>query len=124
MTILTVALLSCSIVSAQTRLISGKVTDAKGLAVPGATVKTKTGAGVAADENGNFQINAHTGDVLIISATDFLASSVRVGNGPAVSISLAPKESKLEEVVVTAMGVQRQSRELGYSTSYYLPRHH
>ena len=43
MTIMVVALLSIGVVSAQTRLISGKVTDSKGTPVPGATVKAKSG---------------------------------------------------------------------------------
>lgn len=117
MTMMIVALLSIGVVSAQTRLISGKVTDSKGVAVPGATVKTKNGAAVAADENGNFQINAKTGDVLTITSIDFSTTTARVGNGNTLDVSMVTTESKLEEVVVTAQGVRKRPKELGYSVA-------
>jgi TonB-linked SusC/RagA family outer membrane protein len=115
MTIMIVALLSFSIVSAQTRLISGKVTDSKGAPVPGATVKTKSGAAVAADENGNFQINAQTGDFLTITSIDFGAATVKVGYGSTVDVTMEAKENKLEEVVVTALGIKRTRSSLAYA---------
>ena len=115
MTIMIVSLLSIGVVSAQTRLISGKVTDSKGAPVPGATVKAKSGAAVAADANGNFQINAQTGDVLTITSIDFGLSTAKVGAGSSMTISLFSKENKLEEVVVTAQGIRKKSRDIGYS---------
>ena len=116
-TIMVVALLSIGVVSAQTRLITGKITDSKGAPVPGATVKTKGGAAVAADENGNFQINAKTGDVLTITSIDFETTTTKVGNGNSVDVAMATIESKLEEVVVTAQGVRKRPKELGYSVA-------
>ena len=110
-----VALLSIGVVSAQTRLISGKVTDSKGTPVPGATVKAKSGTAVAADENGNFQINAQTGDVLTVTSIDFGLTTAKVGAGSSISISLYSRENKLEEVVVTAQGIRKKSRDIGYS---------
>ena len=110
-----VALLSIGVVSAQTRLISGKVTDSKGVPVPGATVKAKSGTAVAADENGNFQINAQTGDVLTVTSIDFGLTTAKVGAGSSISISLYSRENKLEEVVVTAQGIRKKSRDIGYS---------
>ena len=115
MTIMVVALLSIGVVSAQTRLISGKVTDSKGTPVPGATVKAKSGTAVAADENGNFQINAQTGDVLTVTSIDFGLTTAKVGAGSSISISLYSRENKLEEVVVTAQGIRKKSRDIGYS---------
>ena len=117
MTMMVVCLLSIGVVSAQTRLITGKVTDSKGAPVPGATVKTKGGAAVAADDNGNFQINAKTGDVLTITSIDFTTTTMRVGNGNSVMVSLVTTDSKLEEVVVTAQGVRKRPKELGYSVA-------
>ena len=117
MTMMVVCLLSIGVVSAQTRLITGKITDSKGAGLPGATIKLKTGAAVVADENGNFQINAKTGEVLTLSAVDFSTTTIKIPESGSINVALVGKENKLEEVVVTAMGVQRQARELGYSTA-------
>lgn len=114
---MTVAMLSFGVVAAQTRVISGKVTDSKGAPVPGATVKVKNGASVAADNNGDFQIKAQTGDILTISSIDFGASTIKVGAGSTIAVSMISKENKLSEVVVTTFGVQRQSKDLGYSAT-------
>ncbi|MBC7886715.1 MAG: SusC/RagA family TonB-linked outer membrane protein [Ferruginibacter sp.] len=117
MTIMIASLLSFGAVTAQIRLISGKVTDSKGVPVPAATVNLKGGAAVAADENGNFKINAKTGDVLTISSIDFGTTSVRVGTESTVSVSMLTTENKLSEVIVTAQGVRRRPKELGYSVA-------
>lgn len=113
--IMIVLVLSIGGVTAQTRMISGKVTDSKGAPVPGATIQSKSGAAVAADENGNFQINAQTGDVLTITSIDFGNSTVRVGSGSSITVEMVNQENKLEEVVVTAQGIRKKSRDIGYS---------
>jgi TonB-linked SusC/RagA family outer membrane protein len=99
------------------RLITGKVTDSKGAPVPGATVKNKSGAAVAADDNGNFQMNAQTGDQLTITSIDYGTATAKVGTGNTIAISLVNRENKLEEVIVTAQGVKRRPKELGYSVA-------
>ena len=76
LTMMALAMLSFSAVIAQTRLISGVVTDSKGLPVPGATIKHKGGAAVAADETGKFTINAQTGDVLTVTSIAFESSTI------------------------------------------------
>src|SRR6476620_8683283 len=106
LTMMAITMLSFGVVTAQTRLISGKVTDAKGAPVPGATIKLKSGTAVAADENGNFKINAQTGDVLTITSIDFETLSAKVGDGSTVAVSLVSRENKLSEVVVTALGIR------------------
>ena len=117
MTIMIVFILSIGVVSAQTRLISGKVTDSKGTPVPGATVKVNSGPVVAADANGNFQISAQTGDVITITSIDFGSTTAKVGAGSSMSIALSSKENKLEEVVVTSFGIKREPKSLGTSIS-------
>lgn len=116
-TTLVVAMLSFGIVTAQSRLITGKVTDSKGVPVSGATVKLKNGGAVAADENGNFQINAATGDVLTITSIDYGTTTAKVSAASSLTIPLVTRENKLEEVVVTAQGVRKRPRELGYSVA-------
>lgn len=112
---MTIALLSFGVVTAQNRVITGKVTNSKGAPVPGATIKLKSGGIVAADENGNFQINAKTGDALTITSIDYETATAKVGAGSSVEISLVPKENKLSEVVVTALGIRRNKNTLPYA---------
>jgi TonB-linked SusC/RagA family outer membrane protein len=115
MTLLTVALLSFGVVSAQTRLVSGTITDSKGKPVPAATVKKLKGEGsVAADENGNFSIKAQNGDVLVISSVNFGTEKVTVNASKSnYSVSLAAKVNMMDEIVVTAGGIRSKRKELG-----------
>ncbi len=115
MTIMIVILLSIGVASAQTRVITGKVTDSKGAAVPGATVKTKSGTAVAADENGNFKINAETGDVLTVTSIDFETSTMKVGSKSFFDIVMTSSDNKLSEVIVTALGIKRNKNQLPYA---------
>ncbi|MDB5280562.1 MAG: TonB-dependent receptor [Ferruginibacter sp.] len=119
MTMLTVALLSFVVVSAQTRLVSGRVTDSKGNPVPAATIKKLKGEGsVAADQNGNFKINAQNGDVLVISSVNYGAEKVTVSAGKdSYSVSLADKLSMMDEIVVTAGGIKSKRKEIGTATT-------
>ncbi|MEZ4828256.1 MAG: SusC/RagA family TonB-linked outer membrane protein [Bacteroidia bacterium] len=102
---------------------SGKVTDEDGNPLVGASV-TATGdrAGALTDENGGFNIN--TKDVgldsleLFFSYYSYNSASVVVKNGQKnILVTLTPKEKKLDAVVITALGVKRQEKEIGYSTT-------
>lgn len=116
--LLAVVLVSIISATAQTRSISGKVTDDKGEAIPYASVVVKgTKTGVAADAAGLFKINAKTGDVLVISAVGFRTFEVKVTASSTISTVLTKEEAISEVVVTTALGVQRQAKELGYSTA-------
>ncbi len=121
LTLLTVLILSSSLVYAQTRTISGKITDGKGDAVAFASVKIKgTKKGTAADGNGFFTIAVEkTGEVtLVISAQGFETKEVPVGSSNVLDVSLKQSTTQLQEVVVTTgLGIKRQSREVGYSTA-------
>lgn len=89
--------------------------DEKGTPVPYATVKIKgNDAGVAADENGRFSIQASSASTLIISAAGFTTQNITVGNQTEVNIVLSSSES-LQEVVVTALGVKRNKNDLSYA---------
>ncbi|HMH20431.1 MAG TPA: SusC/RagA family TonB-linked outer membrane protein [Puia sp.] len=105
-------------VFAQTKLTTGKITDQQGQPVPFVTIKIKgSKSGTSADAEGNFSIRTKAGDVLIISGAGLAAKEVAVpGSGP-VAVQVSRKESNLTEVVVTALGIQRQAKELGYSTA-------
>jgi TonB-linked SusC/RagA family outer membrane protein len=104
---------------AQVLSISGRVTDDKGMPIPSASVvvKGKTTAGVAADAQGNFKINASRGDVLVVSSVGFANKEVTVGTNATVNVTLAASDDNLSEVVVTAMGIKRSEKALGYAVS-------
>lgn len=94
-------LLSAGIAMAQNRQVTGKVTDGKGEPVPYASVKIKnTNSGTSAEANGDFKINAKTGDVLQISAVGFSTKEVAVTAAANYSVSLEGN-STTETVVVT-----------------------
>ncbi len=105
-------------VSAQSRTITGQVLDENGKPVPFATIQIKGDAtGTAADANGNFKVNAQTKDVLVISAVNFSTKEVIVPATGNISVSLTLTVESISEVVVTAQGIRRRPRELGFSTA-------
>lgn len=118
MTLLTAFVLLCVLAIGQTRTITGKVRNDKGDVLPFATVAVKgTNRTVTADAEGNFKIEAGTGDVLVISSTGQEAKEFKVGAGNEVVATLGAKGGQLEEVVVTAQGIRRRPKELGYSVA-------
>ncbi|HXL55524.1 MAG TPA: TonB-dependent receptor plug domain-containing protein, partial [Chitinophagaceae bacterium] len=111
-------LFSIAMVAAQSRTITGKVTEKNGQPIDGASVQIKgSKTGVAADPQGNFKITAKTGDVLIITAVNFGSKEVKVGSESTVTITLEVQLSIMEEVVVTAFGIKREKKALGYAVS-------
>lgn len=111
-------LVLCSVFAfAQNRVITGQVKDDKGDPVPFASVTIKgTNKGTTTDANGNFRIESKAGDVLVITAVGSKPREVAVGSSNTYSVALE-KSGNLQEVVVTALGVQKQPKELGYSVA-------
>jgi len=101
----------------QTRQVTGKVTSANGEAVPLATVLLKgTTQGTSADEDGNYSISVSGANaILVFSAAGFESREIAVGNANVVNAQLTSTD-QLSEVVVTAFGIKRAKRSLGYST--------
>jgi len=114
--LLTMLMLFSVLAFAQTRTVTGTVRDAQGNPIPFATV-TEVGKknGVTADANGVFTIRISENGSLNISATGYTAQSVDAAN--ASNVSLVRGEGQLEEVVVTALGIRRSEKALGYSVS-------
>lgn len=106
------------LVFAQTKTVTGSVIDEAGAGVPFASITEKgTNRGVSADADGNFSINTRTGAVLVVTATGFGTQEVTVGRGSSVTVALSRGEGQvIDEVVVTALGIRRETRSLGYST--------
>jgi TonB-linked SusC/RagA family outer membrane protein len=115
LSLLTVLMLFCALAFGQTRAVSGRVTDAQGKAVPFASVTVKgTSVGVAADENGNFTIEAAPNSTLVFSAAGYQAAEVNIKNQSTVSANLSA-QSSLNEVVVTALGIRRTRNQTPYA---------
>ncbi|MBN8674829.1 MAG: SusC/RagA family TonB-linked outer membrane protein [Chitinophagales bacterium] len=116
--LLTMLMLISTLAFGQNRTISGTVTDEKGDPLPGASVRIKgTRTGVAADNNGQFRIQAKTGDVLVVSGAGLKETEATIGAGNSVTIAVTREVISGTEVVVTSLGVSRQSKEIGYSTA-------
>lgn len=94
---------------AQERLISGKVTDQSGLALPGVNVMVKgTSTGVTTDFDGLYQISAKDSDVLVFSYVGFVQQERVVGKLNTISIILQEDSAALEEVVVIGYGKRKK----------------
>lgn len=106
----------CSLLArSQTKSVTGQVLDDKGGPIPYASIKEKgTSTGVAADIDGRFVISVGNKSTLTISAVGFINKDIVVDGQSDISVILVPS-STLQEVVVTALGVSRQKRSLGYA---------
>lgn len=104
----------CGSAWAQQIAVSGKVSDAQGAPVPGATVTEKgTTNATAADDNGNFRIVVSNGAILTINAIGFAAEEVPARAN--VTVSLEGSNQVMDEVVVTALGIRRSKNALPYA---------
>ncbi|MRG44719.1 SusC/RagA family TonB-linked outer membrane protein [Chitinophaga sp. SYP-B3965] len=96
--------------------VRGTIKDVTGSPVPGVTVAIKgTTKGTSSDGNGNFQLEANEGDVLVFSAIGFKRTEIKVSGETTYTVVLETDEKALGEVVVTAMGIKRSPRSLGYA---------
>ena len=109
-------LLSAFIMFGQNRLVTGRVTGSDGKAIPFATVTVKgSSTAVSADENGNFRIQVPANAVLVFSSAGFQTNEVSVGTQTTINSTLTG-QAALAEVVVTALGISKDRRTLGYAT--------
>ena len=104
-------------VLSQARLVSGTVTNSRGEPVPLASIQLKgTSTITTASETGRFSINVSGSDpVLVISSSGFTTQEVKIGNSDSYNVQLV-ETGTLSEVVVTALGISRQKKALGYAT--------
>ncbi|HWV70344.1 MAG TPA: SusC/RagA family TonB-linked outer membrane protein [Pseudosphingobacterium sp.] len=85
--------------------------------LPGVSVKIKGGAtGTSSNGEGGYRISARIGDVLVFSSVGYQTKEVSVKNDSAINVLLVENASQLNEVVVTALGIERQTKSLTYAT--------
>jgi len=100
-------------------LVQGNVIDENGDSLPGANIKIKgTGTGSITNSNGTFAIKVNSqSDVLEISFVGYKTSEYAVINGSSPTIQLSLANSNIDEVVITALGLTRKEKSLGYSVT-------
>ncbi len=105
------------LVFSQSRQITGTVTDENGNPLPGVSVLQKgTNNGTVTSERGSFMISVSgTAPTLVFSYTGRQAQELAIGTSNNYNLSLAATGA-MSEVVVTALGIRRSERSLGYST--------
>ncbi len=118
--VLMVFLLAAGISSAyaQTRTVSGKVTSSQdGMGIPGVTVVVKgTTIGAITDLDGKYQINVRPEHrTLVFSYISMRTVEAALGNQTTINVVMEPDVFQIDEVVVTAIGVSRESKALGYA---------
>lgn len=105
--------------NAQDRQVSGKVVSAEDNSpLPGVSIAVKgTSRGTTTGADGSFKISVGSGASLTFSFVGFDNKTVAVGNQTVVNVALGSNTSQLQEVVVTALGVQRSKESLGYAAT-------
>ncbi len=104
---------------AQEKTISGTVTDNSGLPLPGVNIIVKgTSNGTQSDFDGNYSIQASVGQSLVFSYVGFTTVEQAVtASSSNISIQLSEDAAELDEVIVTAQGIKKEAKALGYAVS-------
>ncbi|OKS87474.1 SusC/RagA family TonB-linked outer membrane protein [Mucilaginibacter polytrichastri] len=105
--------------STQAQPVKGQVTDSRGLPLPGVSVMIKgTTTGTVTDNSGNFSLTIADGNsTLIFTYVGFITQELAVNNQKVVNLKMAEATRGLNEVVVTALGINRQKKSLGYAVT-------
>jgi TonB-linked SusC/RagA family outer membrane protein len=111
--------LTSLIVSLPPIQVRGRVNDETGRPLSGASITVKgTKTGVNTNENGEFLITVTDENaVLEFSYTGYVSQEMKVGDRNSIQVNLVKSDNSLNQVVVTALGIKRQSKSLGYSTA-------
>lgn len=110
-------LLAATGVQAQEKIISGKVMDEQNAPIPGVNVLVKgTTQGTITDIQGNYKISVpEEANTLVFSFVGYSTQEVTVDNQSTLNITLLTDAQELGEVVVTALGIEREKKALGYA---------
>ncbi len=113
------AAFSTEITGAYQATVRGKVTDTAGRALPGVSVMLKgTTTGTSTDTEGNYSLNVSSATgTLVFSYMAYLRQEVNINGRTTVNVRLQEDLQNLKEVVVTALGIRREAKTLGYATA-------
>ena len=102
----------------QRRTVTGVLQDGKGVPVPGASIVEKgTPNGTSSSTDGTFSISVRPNAILQVSAIGFETQDMNTGTDTKITILLTPATTELGGVVVTALGITKQKRQLGFSVT-------
>jgi len=103
----------------QKKSVSGKVTDEKGLPMPGVSIIVKgTTIGITSNVEGEYTLNnIPDGAVLVFSFIGMESQEIEVGTKQDINVTLKASTIGVDEVVVTALGISRQKKSLGYAVA-------
>ncbi|MGM0932220.1 MAG: SusC/RagA family TonB-linked outer membrane protein [Bacteroidota bacterium] len=112
------AIFQISSIFAQERTVSGTVTIASdGMPLPGVNVLVKgTNQGTVTDMDGEYSIDVTPDAVLVFSSLGFERREIPVNNQTTINVEMVEDLESLGEVVVTALGISREKKSLGYAT--------
>ena len=101
----------------QQKTVTGKVTGKDGELIPGVTIAVKgTSQGTITDLNGDYNIEVSGENaVLIFSSIGYVTQEITVGSQTTINVILEVSDVRLEDVVVTALGIRREKKALTYS---------
>lgn len=119
LTIFLVMMTCCVSIYAQDRKVTGKVTAAEdGSGLPGVSVQLKGSTkGTTTDANGNYSLPLSSSGTIRFTFVGFAPKEVAVGSQAVINVQLTSDNQQLSEVVVTAQGIVREKRALGYSVT-------
>ena len=98
--------------------VKGMVSDKTNSGVAGVSVKIKgTNQGTTTDNGGNYKISVGQNSILVFSSVGFISQEIKVGNRNVINVTLNEETQNLDEIVVTALGIKKDAKKLGYSVS-------
>ncbi|MFY0252535.1 SusC/RagA family TonB-linked outer membrane protein [Chitinophaga sp. 30R24] len=102
---------------AQEKIVKGKVSGVDGAGIPGVSVREKgKSGGVFTSAGGDFSIQTiGSSPVLVFSYVGYLSQEVNTGSESTLAVTLREDTKHLDEIVVTAMGIRKEAKRLGYS---------
>ena len=99
-------------------IITGRVTAIDGTPLSGVSVTVKnTSRGTATNARGEFSIEANKGDILVFSYVGYTGQEVTVEDARVINITLNLGNGQISEVVVTALGIRKESKRIGFAIS-------
>ena len=112
------SLIGMQLVNAQELTVTGTVTDAADNSpLPGVTVKVKgLNSGMATNIDGTYSLKVKANAVLEFSFVGMISQEIAVNGRTVINVKMVSETQKMDEVVVTAQGMSRQKKSLGYAT--------
>lgn len=99
-------------------IVKGLVADNKGIPLPGVSIRLKgTQLGTSTDLNGNYTLSIPESGILTVTYIGFVSQEIVMNNRTTINITLVEDRQALSEVVVTALGVTKERKSLGYSVT-------